>query len=69
MGGRTLGALCVVRPQIPFDTDETRALTLLANAAAVALENARLYRETQQRVDELTTLTMISQAITSTLKI
>ncbi len=42
VGEQSLGALCVVRPQRPFDADEIRALTLLANAAAVGLENTRL---------------------------
>jgi two-component system nitrate/nitrite sensor histidine kinase NarX len=38
-----LGALCVVRREAdPFDPDETRALTLLANSAAIAIANARL---------------------------
>lgn len=40
--GHALGALCIVRPHRPFDPDEARALTLLANTAAIALENARL---------------------------
>jgi two-component system nitrate/nitrite sensor histidine kinase NarX len=39
----TLGALCVVRNiDEPFDADESRALTLLANVAAIAIINARL---------------------------
>ncbi len=42
-GGTMLGALCVVRRETdPFDLDETRALTLLANSAAIAIANARL---------------------------
>lgn len=42
-GEMTLGALCVVRPHAQvFDPDETRALTLLANTATVAITNARL---------------------------
>jgi len=42
-GETTLGALCVVRPsQIAFEPEEQVALSLLANAAAVALVNARL---------------------------
>lgn len=52
IGGRTLGALCVVRSQNPFDNDEARALTLLANAAAIALENARLIEAGKQRAKE-----------------
>ena len=42
-GEMTLGALCVVRGHgRPFDPDETLALTLLANSAAIAISNARL---------------------------
>lgn len=42
-GKQTLGAFCVVRAIAePFSGEETRALTLLANAAAVAIANARL---------------------------
>ncbi|MCB0035478.1 MAG: GAF domain-containing protein, partial [Anaerolineales bacterium] len=52
IGNRTLGALCVVRPQNPFDADEARVLTLLANAAAIALENARLIEAGKQQTEE-----------------
>ncbi|MBP8292960.1 MAG: type IV pili methyl-accepting chemotaxis transducer N-terminal domain-containing protein [Caldilineaceae bacterium] len=42
-GAATLGALCVVRPaSIVFEPEEQDALSLLANAAAVAIVNARL---------------------------
>ena len=42
-GETTLGALCVVRGDgSGFDTDETLALSLLANSAAIAISNARL---------------------------
>jgi len=42
-GEITLGALCVVRgDRRAFNTDETLALTLLANSAAIAISNARL---------------------------
>jgi two-component system nitrate/nitrite sensor histidine kinase NarX len=44
-----LGALCVVREQeAPFDPDEIRSLTLLANAAAIAITNARLTASARQ---------------------
>jgi two-component system, NarL family, nitrate/nitrite sensor histidine kinase NarX len=42
-GANTLGALCLVRDDIaPFDADQMRSLMLLANAAAIAITNARL---------------------------
>ncbi|HSM58241.1 MAG TPA: GAF domain-containing protein [Candidatus Sulfomarinibacteraceae bacterium] len=52
VGGRSLGALCVVREQRPFDADEARALTLLANAAAIGLQNARLIASGKQQAEE-----------------
>jgi signal transduction histidine kinase len=44
-----LGVLCVGhREQGRFGEEETRLLTLLANAGAIALENARLYKQAEQ---------------------
>jgi two-component system nitrate/nitrite sensor histidine kinase NarX len=52
-GKTTLGALCVVREETArFDADETRALTLLANSAAIAIANARLAHTERQRAQE-----------------
>jgi two-component system nitrate/nitrite sensor histidine kinase NarX len=49
----TLGALCVVRePGQAFDPDETRALTLLSNAAAIAIANARLVETGRQQTEQ-----------------
>lgn len=48
-GAGTLGALCLVRDQAtPFDVDQMRSLTLLANAAAIAITNARLAADARQ---------------------
>lgn len=45
-GDQILGALCVVNPpESPIGPEERRALTLLANTAAVAMLNARLVEE------------------------
>jgi len=53
VGDRILGALCVVRSHSdPFDVDETRALTLLANSAAIAITNARLVEEGRQQAEQ-----------------
>lgn len=52
VGDRALGALCVIRPQRPFDGDESRALRLLANAAAIGLENARLIAAGKKQAEE-----------------
>jgi two-component system nitrate/nitrite sensor histidine kinase NarX len=52
-GDLTLGALCVVRRETTaFDTNETRALTLLANSAAAALANARLAEQQTQQAEQ-----------------
>jgi two-component system nitrate/nitrite sensor histidine kinase NarX len=52
-GQETLGALCVVRHQPrSFDGDEIRALTLLANAAAIAITNARLISARQHQAEQ-----------------
>jgi two-component system nitrate/nitrite sensor histidine kinase NarX len=52
-GDLTLGALCVVRrATTAFDTNETRALTLLANSAAAALANARLAEQQTQQAEQ-----------------
>jgi len=60
-----------VKSQAPihFTLNDQQLLQTLADQTAVAIENARLHRETHQRVDELTTLSLISQAITSTLNL
>jgi len=58
VGERTLGALCVVRrDNEPFDADETRALTLLANSAAIAIINARLAETSRQQAEQSAVLT------------
>jgi len=53
IGEQTLGALCVVRPvNQPFDSNETRALTLLANSAAIAIVNARLVEAERYKAEQ-----------------
>jgi signal transduction histidine kinase len=46
-----------------FDAEALRLVELLATAAAIAIENARLFHETRQRADRLAVLTEISTAI------
>lgn len=56
-GSESLGALCAVREiGKPFDADETRALTLLANSAAIAIANARLITAEQKQAAHAATL-------------
>jgi PAS domain S-box-containing protein len=70
VGERTLGVLDIkIQEQNYFSPNDQQLLQTLADQTAVAIENARLHRETQQRIDEMTTLSMISQSITSTLNL
>jgi two-component system nitrate/nitrite sensor histidine kinase NarX len=49
----TLGALCVVREMDhPFDPDETRALALLSNSAAIAIANACLIEDRRRQTEQ-----------------
>jgi signal transduction histidine kinase/CheY-like chemotaxis protein len=50
-----------------FTDQEITLAQLLSNHAASAVENSRLYSQVRQRVEELTTLNEIGQAITSSL--
>lgn len=51
-GDATLGALCVVRPAtLEIEPEEQAALALLANAAAVAIINARLVEQGRKQAE------------------
>jgi len=55
--GHRVGALSLYRRSShPFDRDDTRVVMALANTAAIAIENARLYEETQERAQFLTAM-------------
>ena len=68
-GRHTRGVLTVVnQPEDAHFTQGDAALvTALANQAGVAIENARLYRETVRRAKNLTALYAVGQEIASTL--
>jgi len=51
----------------PLSDDEQRLMEAIASQAGVALENARLFRDNQRRVEELSVLHELSQAITGQL--
>jgi signal transduction histidine kinase len=67
-GDWALGVLAVVRrdPQ-PFSDDEVTLVEAFADQAVIAIENARLFEEIQERVDQLTALGAVSQAVSSSL--
>ncbi len=50
-------------------SDEEQLLKIVANQLAIAVENARLYAETQERLRQTETLLSVSQAVGSTLNI
>ncbi|MCP4544543.1 MAG: GAF domain-containing protein [Chloroflexi bacterium] len=52
-----------------FTRDHARLAAAFADQVAIAIENARLFDETERRMAELATLTEIGQALSSTLRI
>jgi GAF domain-containing protein len=50
-----------------FNANHERILTTVADQLAVAIQNARLYAQTQDRLGELTTLNRLSRAFTSSI--
>ena len=55
--GRTVGVINLYRQSDQqFDEDDERLVMALAHSAAVAIENARLYEETQERAQFLTAM-------------
>ena len=68
LGTKTIGVLDIQSTQLEaFDKYHVSALETLADQLAIAIENARLYDEINQRLKELKSLNEIGQAITSTL--
>jgi signal transduction histidine kinase len=68
LGSKVIGVLDLQSAQVDaFRPQDVATLELLADQLSIAIENARLYGEIRQRVEELTTLNTISQAVSSTL--
>lgn len=73
LGKKTLGVLAAVhrQPGKQFNERDERLLTAIADAAAVAIQNARLYEATdkalERRVQELSALTEVSRTVSSLL--
>ena len=63
-GGGVIGVV-VLHTEAPreFDDEVLNFLVHTASLVAGAIENAQLYEETRRRVDALTTLTQLSQAL------
>ncbi len=66
IGERVVGVMNMAheRPR-PLDAHERRALELLADQAAVAIENARLYTQTQEQLRRMEALHRIDMLISS----
>lgn len=66
--GRVIGVLDVQHTHAhAFSADDVRAIQILADQLVVAIANAHLYAEAQQRVAELTALQEVSLKITASL--
>lgn len=64
LGGYTIGVVSIESEQPnAFSEADERLVATLANQASIALENARLFEETRQRVTELETVNRISIAL------
>ena len=74
-GGATIGALEVInkRDGSPFDDEDRTLLTAFAGQAAVAIENARLFAQTDQalteRVEELSVMQRIDRELNEALDV
>lgn len=70
VGDRLVGALMIdsLEPDA-YSEEDAEVIQSFAHQAALAVENARLYRETQQRVDALAALGRASETINRALKL
>ncbi|MFN3689690.1 MAG: GAF domain-containing protein, partial [Fimbriimonadales bacterium] len=68
---KIIGVLSIRRlhPAPPFTPEDLRLFSVFANQIASALENARLYRQLNQNLRQLTTLVELAQLVTAVLDI
>lgn len=64
---RFIGALNVIDTEQSgsFSEDEVHLLSLFADQAAIAIENAQLYQQAQQRAEQLATMNQIGRAVSA----
>ena len=62
-GGQTLGALTLVGEQRTFDDEDFDLAQQLSARAAVAVENARLYREAERRAEAALALAYVGDGV------
>jgi GAF domain-containing protein len=66
VGAEAVGVMFVsYRSPQPFTDGQREVIELFANQAAVAIHNARLYRQASQRADTLARLSKVGQALVS----
>ena len=67
--GRVVGVMAVYSyvEEGAFDDEHLDLLFTIANQAAIAIENARLYQEIQRRLEELTFLNRVGRTVASSL--
>lgn len=69
-GSRTIGALTVQsQRRFAYTQDDVQTLSVIASQAAVAIENARLYQESQESVRQMQALLQVAQLISSALDV
>jgi PAS domain S-box-containing protein len=68
---RVIGAMAAqdVERDDAFDDGHLELLTTIAGQAAIAYQNASLFQERQQRIEQLNVLNEVAQAISSTLEL
>ncbi len=68
-GTRLHGVLfaCESKRSHHFTADEIELALTISNQAAIAFQNARLYEETQSRLNEISVIYRVSQALTATI--
>ncbi len=68
VGARVIGVLDVQSAQVEsFSEDDVRVLQTIGDQLAIAIDNARLFTETERRTNQLQTAAQVSQAATSLL--
>jgi signal transduction histidine kinase len=68
---RTIGAIELInrRDGTPFTETDQKLLELFAASAGIAIENARLHRQTEKRLAEVSTLNTIANQLTTSLNL
>ncbi|MEQ8673662.1 MAG: GAF domain-containing protein [Aggregatilineales bacterium] len=68
-GGRTLGIITAYsdKPTRHFNADDMRLLNIVASSASIAIENAQLYHQQTERVEQMATLNNIASLLSGTL--